>query len=193
MMTHFESRLQEQQQRHQTEVATFKQQLGTLGEVERNVQSTQLSVLESSLRAANPDWDNIRTSPEWQQLLGQTDAMTGTTNKQLLDWRMRQDGTAGAVDAYNTLISRARLSNPRGPAQTQTLASLATPQSSAATAPLGMAPSRDQELSATAAALDKIRSKVNKSENDLTIMNQLYGRLKALSNSSPVVGVSASL
>lgn len=191
VVKHFESRFEEQEARHARELAAFKQQFGALEAVERNVQSTQRSVLDTSLRAANPDWDTIRTSPEWETLLDKTDPMTGTTNKQLIEWRMRHDGTAGAVDAYNALLRQVRGSAPR--AASNTLASLATPQASSATAPPATQPNSQQEMQATAMALEKVRTKPNKTDADLKTMNQLYDRLKALAKQSPVVGVSASL
>jgi hypothetical protein len=161
--------------------AAMEKKLAGFDNVAQATTQANRAVLDSSVRAANPDWDTIRTSPEWERNLQAKDPMTGMALGQLLDWRAKTDGPAEAVIAYNTALQNFRTQQNMAKPATVTAADLARPRTSAASpAPNTPTLNITAETTATEKAIADLLAKPGKSEKDMKALNLLYDRMRAL-------------
>ena len=181
---HFQTQAAAQSAQFAEKMAALEQRLAGFDALATSTAQANRAVLDTSVRAANPDWDNIRTSSEWDKFAATKDPMTGMAISQLLDWRAKTDGPAEAVVAYNTALANFRQTNNIPRPANATFSSNARPGSSHATPAGGVANNSDAEIKSTEAAIETLLAKPSKSEDDVKKVNRLYDRLRMLAHTA---------
>jgi hypothetical protein len=160
----------------------LEQQKNVIEELRRTtsaVGDVRSAAVRAGVVAANPDFAEIETSPEWEEFLSEPVPMlSGVTYGGLLQHAATKRDVGAAVKAYADALRIYRERTNRGGS---TGASLPTrPTAVGVSAPTRSHLNIAAEIEKTQAAIDQLESKPVKTERDLDTLSKLFDRMKAL-------------